>query len=105
PVAIPRITPGSSSWVTWPTGSRENSTKPVTGRQPHQIAGSTIRSVASQNGGTDSPRGAALRATETLIVSWRGGRGGCKGGGGKEGGEGESDPRADSRPANPGHSL
>ena len=40
----------------------ENSTKPLAGRQPHQIAGSTITSVASQKLGTESPRTAVLRA-------------------------------------------
>src|SRR2546429_6007442 len=54
PAATPRMNPGRRNCTRWPAGSWANSTYSETGRQPHQIAGRTMTSVASQKPGTDS---------------------------------------------------
>src|SRR5437899_2081021 len=56
PAATPRMNPGRRNCTRWPAGSWANSTYSETGRQPHQMAGRTMTSVASQKPGTDSPR-------------------------------------------------
>ena len=62
PEAMPRMNAGRMNWSTWAVGDLLNSVKPRCGVHPHQMAGRTMTSVASQNPGTDNPRIAALRA-------------------------------------------
>ena len=61
--ATPRMSAGRRNWSTWAVGDLLNSVKPRCGVHPHQIAGRTMTSVATQKLGTDRPMMAALRAT------------------------------------------